>query len=81
MTLVIAFSTNMLDKHKHLVHTCAYWQDVATLDEAQEMKLDLTCLKLNLKPGMQVLDIGCGWGSFPKFAAENMGSMLRNYNI
>jgi cyclopropane-fatty-acyl-phospholipid synthase len=53
---------NMLDKR--MVYTCAYWKDAATLDEAQEKKLDLTCLKLNLQPGMHVLDIGCGWGSF-----------------
>ncbi len=61
----------MLDKR--LVYTCAYWKDAANLDEAQETKLDLTCRKLCLKPGMRVLDIGCGWGSFAKFAAERYG--------
>jgi cyclopropane-fatty-acyl-phospholipid synthase len=59
----------MLDKR--MVYTCGYWNDAATLDEAQENKLYLTCKKLNLQPGMNVLDIGCGWGSFAKFAAEN----------
>jgi cyclopropane-fatty-acyl-phospholipid synthase len=58
----------MLDKR--MVYTCGYWKDAKTLDEAQEAKLDLTCKKLNLKPGMKVLDIGCGWGSFAKYAAE-----------
>jgi cyclopropane-fatty-acyl-phospholipid synthase len=58
----------MLDKR--LVYTCGYWKDAKTLDEAQEAKLDLTCRKLNLKPGQTVLDIGCGWGSFAIFAAE-----------
>lgn len=58
----------MLDKR--MVYSCAYWKDAKTLDEAQEAKLDLVCKKLNLKPGMKVLDIGCGWGSFAKFAAE-----------
>ena len=43
----------------------------STLDEAQEAKLDLVCRKLRLQPGQTVLDIGCGWGSFAKFAAEN----------
>ncbi|HWQ59792.1 MAG TPA: cyclopropane fatty acyl phospholipid synthase [Candidatus Fimivivens sp.] len=61
----------MLDKR--LVYTCAYWKDTTTLDEAQEQKLDLVCRKLKLAPGMRVLDIGCGWGSFAKYAAETYG--------
>lgn len=61
----------MLDKH--MVYTCAYWKDATTLDEAQEAKLDLVCRKLGLKAGDRVLDIGCGWGSFAKFAAEKYG--------
>jgi len=59
---------NMLDKR--LVYSCAYWQDAQNLDIAQENKLELICRKLGLKPGMKVLDIGCGWGSFGKYAAE-----------
>jgi cyclopropane-fatty-acyl-phospholipid synthase len=59
----------MLDKR--LTYTCAFWENGAqSLDEAQEAKLDLTCQKLHLKPGMTVLDIGCGWGSFAKYATE-----------
>jgi len=58
----------MLDKR--MAYSCGYWKDATTLDEAQEAKLDLICRKLNLKPGMKVLDIGCGWGSFCKYAAE-----------
>jgi cyclopropane-fatty-acyl-phospholipid synthase len=61
----------MLDKR--MVYTCAYWKDAHNLDEAQEAKLDLVCRKLGLQPGMRVLDIGCGWGSFVKFAAERYG--------
>lgn len=63
---------NMLDKR--LVYSCAYWKDAETLDEAQEAKLDLICRKLNLQPGDRVLDIGCGWGSFIKYAAEKYGA-------
>jgi cyclopropane-fatty-acyl-phospholipid synthase len=58
----------MLDKR--MVYSCGYWKDAKNLDEAQEAKLDLICRKLNLKPGMRVLDVGCGWGSFCKYASE-----------
>ncbi len=59
---------NMLDKR--LNYSCAYWKNARTLDEAQEAKLDLICRKLNLKKGLTVLDIGCGWGGFATRAAE-----------
>lgn len=61
----------MLDKR--MVYTCGYWKDAQNLDEAQEAKLDLVCKKLRLQPGQRVLDIGCGWGSFAKFATERYG--------
>ncbi|MER2996562.1 cyclopropane fatty acyl phospholipid synthase [Pontibacter populi] len=61
----------MLDKR--LVYSCGYWKDTDNLDQAQKNKLDLICRKLYLKPGQRVLDIGCGWGSFAKYAAENYG--------
>lgn len=58
---------------KRMVYSCAYWRRADTLDEAQEAKLELICRKLGLKPGMRVLDIGCGWGEALKFAAERYG--------
>ena len=58
----------MLDKRMN--YSCAYWKDAKNLDEAQEKKLELICKKINLKPGERVLDIGCGWGGFLKYAAE-----------
>jgi len=61
----------MLDPR--MVYSCAYWKDATTLAEAQERKLDLACRKLGLQRGMHVLDIGCGWGSFVQYAAENYG--------
>ena len=61
----------MLDKR--MIYSCGYWKNAKTLDEAQEAKLDLICRKLYLKPGMKVLDIGCGWGGFAFFAAEKYG--------
>jgi len=69
----------MLDKR--MVYTCGYWRDAQTLDEAQEAKLDLVCRKIGLKPGMHVLDIGGGWGSFAKFAAEKYGASVVNITV
>jgi cyclopropane-fatty-acyl-phospholipid synthase len=63
--------TRMLDPR--MVYTCGFWDKATTLAEAQEAKLDLICRKLRLKPGQKVLDIGCGFGSFAKFAAEKYG--------
>jgi cyclopropane-fatty-acyl-phospholipid synthase len=59
---------NMLDRR--MIYSCAYWDSASTLDEAQEAKLDLVCRKVGLRPGMRVLDIGCGWGGLARFAAE-----------
>lgn len=55
---------------ERLIYSCAYWENASTLDEAQEAKLELVCRKLGLRPGMRVLDIGCGWGGTAKFAAQ-----------
>lgn len=65
------FYAAMLDKR--MTYTCGYWKNATTLDEAQEAKLDLICRKLGLRPGMRILDIGCGWGSFMAYAAEYYG--------
>ena len=62
----------MLDREMN--YSCAYWRhEDASLAEAQEAKLQLCCEKLRLEPGMRVLDIGCGWGSFARYAAKNYG--------
>ena len=62
----------MLDKT--MMYTCGYWtKDVSTLEESQLAKLDLVAKKLDLKPGMKVLDIGCGWGGAAKHFANNYG--------
>jgi len=64
----------MLDRR--MVYSCAYWRSAATLDEAQEAKLDLVCRKLGLQRGMRLLDIGCGWGGLAHFAAERYGAQV-----
>ena len=69
----------MLDKR--LNYTCGYWKNAATLDEAQDAKLDLVCRKIGLKPGMNVLEFGCGWGSFASYAAEKYGAHVVGVTI
>ena len=69
----------MLDTRQ--VYTCGYWKNATTLDEAQEAKLDLVCRKLSLQAGQRVLDIGCGWGSFAKFAAERYGAHVTGITV
>jgi len=57
-----------------LVYSCAYWNTPdATLETAQAAKLELICKKLGLRPGMRLLDVGCGWGSMAIHAAREFG--------
>lgn len=56
-----------------MLYSSANWENVGTLNEAGEAKLDFVCRKLNLQAGQQVLDIGCGWGGFAKYAALRYG--------
>jgi cyclopropane-fatty-acyl-phospholipid synthase len=63
-------------------YTCAYWKDdTKDLAEAQNNKMDLIARKLNLKPGMKVLDIGCGFGAMAKYLAKNYDVSVTCYNI
>ena len=62
-------------------YSCAYWETAQTLEDAQEAKLDLVCRKMDLKPGMKVLDIGCGWGGFAKYAAEKYGACVHGVTV
>jgi len=54
-----------------MIYSCAYWKNASDLEQAQNDKLNLICKKLDLKKGMKVLDIGCGWGGLAKYMAEN----------
>lgn len=56
-----------------MAYSCGYWAHAQTLQEAQRDKLELICRKLKLEPGMRLLDIGCGWGSLMRHAAEHHG--------
>ena len=64
-----------------MAYTCGYWRDAATLDQAQNAKYDLVCKKLQLQPGERVLELGCGWGGFAKFAAEHYKVSVTAVNI
>ena len=60
-----------------MTYSCAIWREGAeTLEEAQEAKLETVCRKLALKEGERVLDVGCGWGSFPLWAATRHGARV-----
>jgi cyclopropane-fatty-acyl-phospholipid synthase len=69
----------MLDRRMN--YTCGYWKNATDLDEAQEAKLDLVCQKIGAHPGMRVLELGCGWGSFAKFAAERYGVQVLGVTV
>jgi cyclopropane-fatty-acyl-phospholipid synthase len=57
-----------------MTYSCAYWRDGTTsLDEAQTSKYELISRKLDLQPGMRLLDVGCGWGGMVLHAAEHHG--------
>ena len=67
-----AFYALWLDPRR--VYSCAYFaDDVMTLAQAQEAKLDHVCRKLMLRPGQRFLDIGSGWGALLMWAAEHYG--------
>ena len=71
--------TLMLDSKMN--YSCGYWKQAEKLDQAQEDKLDLICRKMQFEPGMRVLEIGCGWGGFAKYAAENYGVSVHGVTI
>jgi cyclopropane-fatty-acyl-phospholipid synthase len=69
----------MLDKR--LNYTCGYWKNASNLDDAQEAKLELVCRKIGIKEGMKILELGCGWGSFAKYAAEKYGARVLGVTV
>ncbi len=56
---------------EHMLYSCAYFREPQeTLEQAQRNKLRLLAAKLCLRPGMKVLDIGCGWGDLALYLAQ-----------
>jgi len=57
-----------------MTYSCAYFRtDDLSLDDAQAAKYELICRKLDLRPGMRLLDVGCGWGGMVLHAAQHHG--------
>ncbi|KPA74708.1 cyclopropane-fatty-acyl-phospholipid syntahse [Leptomonas pyrrhocoris] len=85
------FFSNMLGPS--MQYSCAYWErhigdaagnsvePVATLDEAQQVKLHMLGEKLKLKPGMEVLDVGCGWGALASYLSQTYNVRVTGITI
>lgn len=69
----------MLDKQ--MQYTCGYWKTARTLDEAQESKLAMVCEKMDLRPGMEILELGCGFGGFARYAAKKYNVRVTGYTV
>ncbi|WP_103341911.1 SAM-dependent methyltransferase [Amycolatopsis sp. CA-126428] len=67
-----AFYQLLMDES--MAYSCAYFTSgSSSLEQAQHDKLELICRKLGLRPGMRLLDVGCGWGSLLVHAAKHHG--------
>jgi cyclopropane-fatty-acyl-phospholipid synthase len=67
---------------REMVYTCAYFPTPsATLEEAQQAKLELVCRKLWLRPGETVVEAGCGWGALALYMARHYGVTVKAFNI
>lgn len=67
---------------ERMVYTSAFFRDEHdSLEQAQDNKLDLVCRKLLVRPGDEMLDIGCGWGTLAIHAAKNFGAKTTGVTI
>lgn len=74
------FYRSFLDADLH--YSCAYFRDAGmTLEQAQQAKCELIARKLDLRPGAQVLDIGCGFGSLALYLAEHCGAKVTGITL
>jgi len=65
-----------------MVYSCAWFDSPdTTLEQAQTAKLERVCRKLELRPGMRLLDVGCGWGSLALHAAAEHGARVVGVTI
>ena len=74
------FYSKMLDE-PYLMYTCAYYQDTAqSVLAAQIAKMEHVARKVRLRPGERVIDMGCGFGGFMFYAAEQHGAHVTGVN-
>jgi cyclopropane-fatty-acyl-phospholipid synthase len=67
---------------EQMLYTCAYFSTPTdTLEQAQIAKMDHVCRKLQLKPGEQVAEAGCGWGALALHMARDYGVRVKAYNV
>src|SRR5215471_8271577 len=67
---------------QRMVYTCGYFPaPEASLEAAQEAKLEMVCRKLRLQPGETVLEVGCGWGALAIYMAQRYGVRVKAFNI
>lgn len=67
---------------KDMQYSCAYWEDgVETLEEAQTAKKRHIARKLRIEPGMEVLDIGSGWGGLAIYLADQFGARVTGVTL
>ena len=67
---------------EQLIYTCAYFPEpTISLEAAQQQKLELICQKLDLRPGDEIIEAGCGWGALAIYMATHYGATVRAYNI
>ncbi len=70
---------------EHMAYSCGYYgahaTDDVSLADAQQAKFELVCTKLELRPGMRLLDVGCGWGSLSIHAARRHGAQVTGITL
>jgi len=62
-------------------YTCCFFDGTTELERAEVIKLEMLCDKLELKAGDRLLDIGCGWGGFAKYAAQTRGCEVTGISL
>ena len=62
-------------------YTCCFFDGTDDLEQAEVNKLEMLCDKLELRPGDRLLDIGCGWGGFAKYAAATRGCEVTGISL